>query len=68
MFHRTASSNFGWCFTSGVAVDWMGRNIYWTDSWHDVIEVAKLDGSERKVLISSGLVDPRAIIVDPPNG
>ncbi|XP_022790332.1 fibrillin-1-like isoform X2 [Stylophora pistillata] len=52
----------------GIAVDWMGRNIYWTDSWLDAIEVAKLDGSHRRTLVSSDLVDPRAIIVDPPNG
>ncbi|KAJ7390770.1 hypothetical protein OS493_022328 [Desmophyllum pertusum] len=52
----------------GIAVDWLGRNIYWTDSWLDAIEVAKLNGSHRRTLISSDLVDPRAIIVDPPNG
>lgn len=53
---------------TGIAVDWMGRNIYWTDSWLDAIEVAKLNGSHRRTLVSSDLVDPRAIIVDPPNG
>ena len=49
-------------------MDWIGRNMYWTDSWLDVIEVAKLDGSKRKVLIGSGLKNPRAIVLDPANG
>ncbi|XP_048586390.1 uncharacterized protein LOC5504315 isoform X1 [Nematostella vectensis] len=52
----------------GIAVDWMGRNIYWTDTGLDVIEVAGMNGSNRRVLISNALDDPRAILVDPPNG
>uniref|UniRef100_A0A3Q3QA25 Nidogen 1a n=1 Tax=Monopterus albus TaxID=43700 RepID=A0A3Q3QA25_MONAL len=30
--------------------------------------VASLDGSHRRVIIDSGLVNPRAIVTDPPNG
>ncbi len=29
-----------------LAVDWIGRKIYWTDSNLDLIEVAELDGSK----------------------
>ncbi|CAB3364278.1 Hypothetical predicted protein [Cloeon dipterum] len=52
----------------GLAVDWVGRNLYWCDKTSDTIEVSKLDGRFRKVLISTGLEEPRAITVDPHHG
>ncbi|KAG8233630.1 hypothetical protein J437_LFUL001041, partial [Ladona fulva] len=52
----------------GLAVDWVGRNLYWCDKGHDTIEVSKLDGHYRKVLINTGLQEPRAITLDPHNG
>lgn len=42
--------------------------MYWTDSGLDKIERARLDGSERKVLFHTDLVNPRAITVDPIRG
>lgn len=35
----------------GVAVDWVARNIYWTDTGTDRIEVARLNGKHRKVIL-----------------
>ena len=32
----------------GLAVDWIGQNIYWVESKLDQIEVAKLDGRFRR--------------------
>ena len=52
----------------GLAVDWIGRNLYWTDTGTDRIEVAKLDGTSRKVLISRDLDEPRDITLDPLHG
>ncbi|XP_069676734.1 low-density lipoprotein receptor-related protein 1 isoform X1 [Periplaneta americana] len=52
----------------GLAVDWVGRNLYWCDKGLDTIEVSKLDGRYRKVLINTGLQEPRAITLDPRNG
>lgn len=59
----------------GLACDWIGRKLYWTDSETDniysdtdSIEVADLDGSNRKVLYWTGLDQPRAIAVDPIRG
>lgn len=52
----------------GIAIDHLGRTLFWTDSVMDRIEVASLDGSQRRVIVDSDLVNPRAIITDPPNG
>lgn len=48
----------------GVAVDWAGRNIFWTDSGTDRIEVARLDGRYRRVVVSEDLDEPRSLVLD----
>jgi len=35
----------------GIALDWISRNLYWTDTGTDRIEVTRLDGGYRKVII-----------------
>ena len=52
----------------GLAIDKVGRNIYWTDTGTNRIEVARLDGTMRKLLIKDGLDEPRAIVLDERNG
>lgn len=47
--------------TDGLAVDAVGRKIYWTDTGTNRIEVANLDGSMRKILVWQNLDSPRAI-------
>ncbi|RWS18789.1 low-density lipoprotein receptor-related protein 1-like protein, partial [Leptotrombidium deliense] len=49
----------------GLAVDWIGKNIYWVESNLDQIEVAKLNGSFRKTLVAGEMESPRAIALDP---
>lgn len=50
----------------GIAVDWISRRLYWTDSTKDTIEVANLDNpKQRSIIIRKHLVNPRGIAVDP---
>ncbi|KAL0151236.1 hypothetical protein M9458_053427, partial [Cirrhinus mrigala] len=63
VLHRTSLSN-----PDGLAVDWVGGNLYWCDKGRDTIEVSKLNGAYRTVLVNSGLREPRAIAVDVRNG
>lgn len=52
----------------GLAVDWIGLNLYWVDSNLDQIEVAKFNGSFRRTLIAGDMESPRAISLDPRDG
>lgn len=63
VLHRTSLSN-----PDGVAIDWVGGNLYWCDKGRDTIEVSKLNGAYRTVLVNTGLKEPRAIAVDIRNG
>lgn len=51
--------------TESLAVDWVGRNLYWTDYVLETVEVSKLDGSHRTVLVSVNVTNPRALVLDP---
>lgn len=77
--YRTAldGSNYSEVITSGirhpdgVAIDWIGNNVFWTDSGKDhigYVGVARLDGSFKRILIWHGLDEPRAIALDPSRG
>ncbi|KAK6630731.1 hypothetical protein RUM44_002900 [Polyplax serrata] len=63
VLHSTSLQN-----PDGLAVDWVGRNLYWCDKVSDTIEVSKLDGRYRRVLINTNLMEPRAITLNPAEG
>ena len=52
----------------GIAVDWVGEQLYWTDMGTRLIEVSSMNGSYRLPLISTGLQKPRAIVLYPSKG
>lgn len=52
---------------SGIAIDWIANQIYWTDTLGKKIEVCKLDGTSRKVIVKN-MLEPRAIAVFPRKG
>uniref|UniRef100_A0A8C5KSR3 Low-density lipoprotein receptor-related protein 2 n=1 Tax=Jaculus jaculus TaxID=51337 RepID=A0A8C5KSR3_JACJA len=58
--HESGSS-----VTETIAVDWIGRNLYWTDYALETIDVSKIDGSHRTVLISKNVSNPRGLALDP---
>lgn len=61
--HSVITTGLG--VVEGIAVDWVGRKLYWTDSLLSTIEVSELRGHNRKKLIGSNLSKPRAIAVHP---
>jgi len=52
---------------NGLTVDWISSHIYWTDGRRRSVEVAEFDGSNRRILITERLSQPRGIYADPDN-
>ena len=52
----------------GIAIDWISKDIFWTDTRNNRIEMAKVDGSDRKILFDRDIDKPRDIAVDSVNG
>lgn len=49
----------------GLAIDWLNREVYWTDSGYDKIVAVNLDTKEVRTVASENLVNPRGIAVNP---
>ncbi|XP_053574891.1 low-density lipoprotein receptor-related protein 6 [Bombina bombina] len=71
-FNKTGSTQdiviAGLVSPDGLACDWLGEKLYWTDSETNRIEVSNLDGTLRKVVFWQELDQPRAIALDPARG
>lgn len=59
---------------TAVAVDWVGDNLYWTETDRPGakpkgrVMVAKTDGRYRRALVNGGLESPTSVVVDPQLG
>ncbi len=52
----------------GLAVDWIAGNLYWTDQVVQTVEVSRLNGSNRYVVVHGDMEKPRSIVVHPAKG
>lgn len=56
----------------GLAVDWYGKNLYWTDEMANSISIVSVksakDFSKRRTLIRDKKMKPRSIAVYPATG
>ncbi|XP_016375775.1 low-density lipoprotein receptor-related protein 1B-like [Sinocyclocheilus rhinocerous] len=59
--HRTA-------VPSALAVDWIGKNLYWCDVERKTLDVSKSNGLYPTVLVSSGLKNPTDLALDAQTG
>uniref|UniRef100_A0A3Q2Y480 Low density lipoprotein receptor-related protein 1Ba n=1 Tax=Hippocampus comes TaxID=109280 RepID=A0A3Q2Y480_HIPCM len=50
---------------SALAVDWIGKNLYWCDAEKKTLEVSKANGLYPTVLMGSGLKNPSDLALDP---
>lgn len=55
-------------YIAGIAYDWIGRNLYWTDYILEHVEVSNVDGRFRRILLHENLTNPWSIAVDPRAG
>ena len=55
---------------SGLAVDWLGRNLYWADEGLEAVLVTRLAGPGERLqtTLVSNISQPRSVAVDPLNG
>ena len=60
---RITIATSGLTLPNGIAIDFQEDRLYWMDAWHDKIEVADYDGSNRQQLYQEGGIHPYGIQV-----
>ncbi|KAL8562352.1 hypothetical protein ACOMHN_066066 [Nucella lapillus] len=48
----------------GIAVDWLSRLVFYTDTGDDVIAMLSMSGFTQRVVVNTDLEEPRAIVLD----
>ena len=61
---KTAVINHDAKGLEGIALDWINKKLYWVDRQTQHLNVAELDGRNRRTLVTD-IKDPRAIVVHP---
>ena len=49
----------------GLAFDWIHKNLYWSDTGRNTIEVINVNSGHRSVVFNTNLDEPRALVLDP---
>ncbi|XP_022087714.1 very low-density lipoprotein receptor-like isoform X2 [Acanthaster planci] len=52
----------------GIAMDWIYRKVYWTDTGNNSVGVTCFNTGDTKTLYTENIDEPRAIVVDPETG
>uniref|UniRef100_A0A6G1SPS9 Low-density lipoprotein receptor-related protein 1 n=1 Tax=Aceria tosichella TaxID=561515 RepID=A0A6G1SPS9_9ACAR len=51
-----------------IAIDWVAGNIYRLDPYYDVIEISRLNGTNRHVIVSGEIDKANGVVVNPLKG
>lgn len=54
----------GLALVESLAVDWIGQNLYWTDYLLQHIEVSRIDGKNRRILLNVTNVSNTLILIN----
>ncbi|XP_033753983.1 low-density lipoprotein receptor-related protein 4-like isoform X2 [Pecten maximus] len=54
-------------FVTGLAVDWVIKHLYWADSVRSSVTVSDYSGQNRVIAVTSNLLLPRGLSLDPIN-
>ncbi|XP_053385857.1 low-density lipoprotein receptor-related protein 2-like [Mercenaria mercenaria] len=52
----------------GISLDWISRNLYFTDFFAKTVSVVRLDDPDQRRVLLTGLGSPRSVVVHPARG
>ena len=54
--------------STGLAYDWLSKNLYWTDNTYKWIRMSSTDGRYQTTIVEDNLAEPLGIVVHPQRG